>query len=78
MRKEEKAFMRKLTRRFIIASLGNLNLNRPIRYERYYINDNLRIQHVLYRPGSFDQQIIPIDKATNKEAIGTVITRQNC
>ena len=29
-------------------------------------DDNLRIQHVLYRPGSFDQQIIPIDKATNK------------
>ena len=44
MRKEEKAFMRKLTRRFIIGSLGNLNLSRPIRYERYYINNNLRIQ----------------------------------
>ena len=36
--------MRKLTRRFIISSLGNLNLSRPIRYERYYINNNLRIQ----------------------------------
>ena len=44
MRKEEKDFMRKLTRRFIISSLGNLNLSRPIRYERYYINNNLRIQ----------------------------------
>lgn len=36
--------MRKLTRRFIISSLGNLNLSRPIRYERYYINDKIRIQ----------------------------------
>lgn len=34
----------RLTRRFIIQSLENLNINNPIRYERYYINDNLRIQ----------------------------------
>lgn len=36
--------MRKLTRRFIIASLNNLNLSKPIRYERYYIDGTLRIQ----------------------------------
>lgn len=36
--------MRKLTRRFIISSLDNLNLSKPIRYERYYINDKIRIQ----------------------------------
>lgn len=36
--------MRKLTKRFIIDSIDNLNLSKPIRYERYYINDNLRIQ----------------------------------
>lgn len=34
----------RLTRRFIIQSLNNLNVSRPIRYERYYINDKLRIQ----------------------------------
>lgn len=34
----------RLTRRFIIQSLDNVNINSPIRYERYYINDNLRIQ----------------------------------
>lgn len=34
----------RLTRRFIIQSLDNININSPIRYERYYINDNLRIQ----------------------------------
>lgn len=34
----------RLTRRFIIQSLDKVNTNGPIRYERYYINDNLRIQ----------------------------------
>ena len=36
--------MRKLTKRYIIDSLNNLNLSKPIRYERYYINDSLRVQ----------------------------------
>lgn len=36
--------MRKLTKRYIISSLDGLNLSEPIRYERYYINDTLRIQ----------------------------------
>ena len=36
--------MRKLTRRFIINSIENLELSKPIRYERYYINNELRIQ----------------------------------
>lgn len=34
----------RLTRRFIIQSLDNVDIIRPIRYERYYINDNLKIQ----------------------------------
>ncbi len=34
----------RLTRRFILKSLDNLPLSNPIRYERYYINDKLRIQ----------------------------------
>lgn len=36
--------MRKLTKRYIISSLDGLNLSEPIKYERYYINDALRIQ----------------------------------
>lgn len=36
--------MRNLTKRYIINSLRNLNLSMPIRYERYYINDSLRVQ----------------------------------
>ena len=34
----------RLTRRFIVKSLDNISLSTPIRYERYYINDKLRIQ----------------------------------
>ncbi len=34
----------RLTSRFIIQSLDNVDVNSPIRYERCYINDNLRIQ----------------------------------
>lgn len=37
--------MDRLTRRYITDSLNNLNLSKPIRYERFYINDNLRIQN---------------------------------
>lgn len=35
--------MKRLTRIFIINSLDGLSLSEAIRYERYYINDNLRI-----------------------------------
>ena len=34
----------RLTRRYILKSLDNIPLSTPIRYERYYINDKLRIQ----------------------------------
>lgn len=37
-------FMRTLTKRFIINSLDNINVSESIRYERYYINDRLRVQ----------------------------------
>lgn len=36
--------MRRLTKRFIVHSLDNLKLSKPIRYERYYITDSLRVQ----------------------------------
>ena len=34
----------RLTRRFLVKSLDNISLSNPMRYERYYINDKLRIQ----------------------------------
>lgn len=30
-----------LTKRFIVSSLDGIPLSNPIRYERYYINDNI-------------------------------------
>ncbi len=36
--------MMRLTRRFIVKSLNHLSLSDSIRYERYYINDELRVQ----------------------------------
>lgn len=36
--------MRRLTKRYITDSIDGLALSEPIRYERYYINDNLRVQ----------------------------------
>lgn len=35
---------KRLTKRYIIKSLEGLDLSNPIRYERYYLNDTLRIQ----------------------------------
>ena len=32
----------RLTKRFVVSSLDNIPLSIPIRYERYYINDNLK------------------------------------
>ncbi len=34
----------RLTKRFIVKSIDKLSLSNPLRYERYYLNDNLRIQ----------------------------------
>ena len=52
--------MRRLTKRFIINSLDGLNLSEAIRYERYYINDNLRIQRKnnVYQKEVLDNSII--------------------
>ena len=47
--------MERLTRRYIINSLNNLNLSDSIRYERFYINDNLRIQK---RNNKFEKEIL--------------------
>ncbi len=58
--------MRKLTKRYIISSLDNLNLSPPIRYERYYINDNLRVQK---KGNTFQKEILNINN--------TIIEKEN-
>ena len=47
--------MERFTKRYIIQSLDNLNLSKPIRYERYYINDHLRIQK---REDAYQKEIL--------------------
>lgn len=59
--------MRKLTKRFITFSLDNLNLSMPIRYERYYISDTLRIQK---KGNTYEKEILNEDNTvTLKENI---------
>ena len=52
--------MREFTKRFIIDSIENLELSKPIRYERYYINDELRIQK---KDNKYEKEIL--DKYNN-------------
>lgn len=40
----EMIMMERMTRRFIINNLDGINISFPIRYERYYVDDYLRIQ----------------------------------
>ena len=56
--------MKRLTRRFIVRSLDSLSISEPIRYERYYINDNLRIQkkNALYEKEVLNEDNIVTEK----------------
>ena len=62
--------MRNLTRRFLVKTLDGLNLSDPWTYERFYINDNSRIQN---KNGQFEKEVLDnkgeiIEKNTiNKE-----------
>lgn len=47
--------MKRLTRRYLIHSLDNISVSAPIRYERYYINDFLRIQK---KNGKFELEVL--------------------
>lgn len=47
----------RLTKRYIVKEIGDLMLSEPMRYERYYINDSLRIQ----RKGKLLEKEILID-----------------
>lgn len=61
--------MKRLTKRYIIHSLKDLKLSKPIRYERYYINDNLRIQKKdnIYQKEILDDENVMIEKTNIKE-----------
>ena len=59
----------RLTRRFILDNMDNLNLSIPIRYERYYINDNLRIQK---KNDIFEKEILKDNNIILKEQIDII------
>lgn len=61
--------MERLTKRYIIQSLNDLNLSKPIRYERYYINDHLRIQKKenTYQKEILDDNNVLVKKENIKE-----------
>lgn len=48
----------RLTRRFIVKSLDDKWIKNPIRYERYYINDKLRIQK---KNNIYEKEILNLD-----------------
>ena len=59
----------RLTRRFIVKSLDNISLSNPMRYERYYINDKLRIQKKdnYYEKEILDRQNVLLEKSVITE-----------
>lgn len=59
----------RLTRRFIVKSLDNISLSNPIRYERYYINNKLRVQKKdnYYEKEILDEQNVLLEKSAIKE-----------
>ena len=59
----------RLTRTFIAKSLDNISLSNPIRYERYYINDKLRIQKKdnYYEKEILDRQNVLLEKSVITE-----------
>lgn len=58
--------MERLTRRFLTFDIGALNLSEPIRYERYYINDELRIQK---KNNVYEKEILKDNVVISKEQI---------
>ena len=59
----------RLTRRFIVKSLDNIPLSNPIRYERFYINDKLRIQRKdnYYEKEILNEQNVLLEKSVITE-----------
>ena len=56
--------MMRLTRRFIVKSLNHLSLSDSIRYETYYINDELRVQKNV---NNYENEVLNEDKIVVKK-----------
>lgn len=57
---------KRMTRRFIVNSITGLNLSNPLRYERYYINDQLRIQK---KNNKHEKEILKDNNVISKDEI---------
>lgn len=57
---------KRLTRRFVLNSIENINISSPIRYERYYINDNIRVQR---KDNVFEKETLSNNIIIKKEKI---------
>lgn len=55
----------RLTKRYIIESIDGINLSKKVRYERYYIDDKLRIQKKddLYEKEILNDENVVINKS---------------
>ena len=58
----------RLTKRFIVKSLDEIPLTKPIRYERYYINDKLRIQK---KDNRYEKEVLSGDNSIVEKCIIT-------
>jgi len=60
---------KRLTKRYLINTLEGLPLSKPIRYERYYINDNIRVQkkNDFYEKEILDKNIVIKKEQIEKE-----------
>ena len=58
--------MKRLTKRYLVEELPKENISEPWFYERYYINDNLRIQS---KNNIFEKETISLNKKSIIEKI---------
>lgn len=58
----------RLTKRYILKNLPNVELSEPLRYERYYVDNNTRIQS---RGESYEKEVLDNNIVIKKELISS-------
>lgn len=64
--------MKRLTKRYIIKNLTEISVSNPIKYERYYINDKLRIQS---KNGIYEKEVAEVKCELEKIIFSDDFTR---
>ena len=72
--------MERLTRRFIVKNIKGIDLSLPIRYERYYVDDYLRVQKKAekYQKEILDENNYIISKTEISEKEFNLIKSRSC